>query len=147
MLPNRTNTTTMMSVMKSDSEWTASAIIAADPPTKPATNFNTSSSMLMMLPRNVTPYIMRWRSSSDMLTSEFFASDMSLSADSFFTVVFSITLLLSCLQKRLNGCLTRHKSQNETDAQSAKLRFFIYNMTFFAFYRAFFMFNSSFSCL
>lgn len=64
LLLMRTNTTTMMSVMKSDSECTASAIIAADPPTMPAVSFRASSAALTMLPPSVTRYMVRWRAPS-----------------------------------------------------------------------------------
>ena len=53
----RTNINTMISVKKSDSEWTASAIIAALCPRIPATNLNTSSTMFTMPPNSVTLYI------------------------------------------------------------------------------------------
>ena len=45
---------TMMSVMKSDRECTASAIIAELCPTIPAMNLNVSNAMLPALPTNVT---------------------------------------------------------------------------------------------
>lgn len=43
-----------MSVMKSDKECTASAIIAAEPPKMPAMNLNTNSTTLTTLPMSVT---------------------------------------------------------------------------------------------
>ena len=56
----RTKSMTTTSVMKSESECTASAIMAALPPTMPATNLNTSSKKFTTLPHSVTRNI--WRS-------------------------------------------------------------------------------------
>ena len=52
-----------MSVTKSDSECTASAIIAALCPSTAATNLNAISATLPALPTSVTLYILRSRSS------------------------------------------------------------------------------------
>ena len=47
-----------MSVMKSDREWNASAIIAALCPSTPATNLKMTSSALPALPTRVTLYML-----------------------------------------------------------------------------------------
>ena len=49
-----TNTSTTASVSRSESECTASAIIAAEQPTMPLTNLNATRATLMALPASVT---------------------------------------------------------------------------------------------
>ena len=57
-----TNTSTTTSVTKSESEWTASAIMAALLPKMPAVNLQMSSTTFTMLPISVTLYISLVRS-------------------------------------------------------------------------------------